>query len=80
MDQEQSLHLIHLHLPHCLSQGRSGGAMVLGKLSVPAHPTNLYYCRARAYCACLGAGGHCLDIFLSSILFPFSRCVGEGPI
>ena len=28
-----------------------GGAMVLGKLSVPGRPTNLNYSRARAYCA-----------------------------
>ena len=36
-----------------LLRGRewSGGAMVLGKLSVPGHPTNLNYSRARAYCA-----------------------------
>ena len=32
-------------------RGWSGGAMVLGKLSVPGRPTNLSYSRARAYCA-----------------------------
>ena len=32
-------------------RGWSGGAMVLGKLSVPGRPTNLNYSRARAYCA-----------------------------
>ena len=31
-------------------RGRSGGAMVLGKLSVPGSPTNLDDSRARAYC------------------------------
>ena len=33
-------------------RGLSGGAMVLGKLSVPRRPTNLDIGRARAYCAC----------------------------
>ena len=32
-------------------KGWSGGAMVLGKLSVPGRPTNLNYSRAKAYCA-----------------------------
>ena len=34
--------------------------MVLGKLSVPGHPTNLDYSWARAYCAWCGWGlfGH----------------------
>ena len=32
-------------------RGWSGGAMVLGKLSVPGRPTNLNYSRVRAYCA-----------------------------
>ena len=31
-------------------QGWSGGAMVLGKLSVPVRPINLNYSRARVYC------------------------------
>ena len=34
----------------------SGGAMVLGKLSVPRRPTNLDYNRARASCACSRCG------------------------
>ena len=34
---------------------------MLGKL--PGRPINLDYSRARAYCACIGAGGGCLDIF-----------------
>ena len=32
--------------------GWSDGAMVLGKLPVPGHPTNLDNSGARAYCAC----------------------------
>ena len=45
--------------------GWSDGAMVLGKLPVPGRPTNLEYGRA------VGAGGGCLDIFLSSIISLF---------
>ena len=33
------------------SVGWSGGAMVLGKLPVPEHPTNLDFSRARVCCA-----------------------------
>ena len=43
-------------------RGWSGGAMVLGKLSVPRRPTNLDKSRARAALA-VCAGGGCLDIF-----------------
>ena len=59
-----------------------GGAKVLGKLSLPGHPTNLDDSRARAYCACSRCGWGCLDIFfLSSILFPFpSLSLGDGSI
>ena len=32
-------------------RGWSGGAIVLGKLSVAGRPTNLNYSRTRAYCA-----------------------------
>ena len=48
----------------------SGGAMVLGKPSVPGRPTNLDYSRARAYCACSGCGWGCLDSF--SLVYHFS--------
>ena len=34
----------------------SGGAMVLGKLSVPRRPTYLDNTRVRAYCACSRCG------------------------
>ena len=44
--------------------------MVLGKLPVPGRPTNLDHSRARAYFACSGVGGGCLDIF--SLVFHFS--------
>ena len=36
--------------------GWSGGAKVLGKLSVPGRPTCLDDGRARAYCACSRCG------------------------
>ena len=50
--------------------GWLGGAKVLGKLPVPGRPTHLDYSRARAYCASVGAGGGCLDIF--SLIYHFS--------
>ena len=60
-----------LSLPIC---GWSGGAMVLGKLSVPGRPTNLDYCRARADCACSRCGwglfGHFFLIYNFSLLSP----------
>ena len=43
--------------------------MVLGKLPVPGRPTYLDYSRAKAYCACGGAGGGCLDDF--SLIYHF---------
>ena len=44
---------------------------MLGKLPVPGRPTNMYYSRARAYCACSGCGGGgCLDIF--TLVYHFS--------
>ena len=36
--------------------GWSGGAKVLGKLSVPGRPTSLDDSKARAYCACNRCG------------------------
>ena len=43
---------------------------MLGKLSVPGRPTYLDFSRARAYCACIGAGGGCMDVF--SLICHFS--------
>ena len=64
--------------------GRSGGAKVLGKFSVPGRPTSLDDSRARAYCACSRyvPGWGCLDIFYPhlSFLFSFSLSLGDGPI
>ena len=54
--------------------GWSGGAKVLGKLSVPGRPTSLDDSRARAYCACSRCGwglfGHFSLIYLFSFLSP----------
>ena len=43
-----------------MTLGWSGGAIVLGKLPVPGHPTNFDYSRTREYCSRCGWGlfGH----------------------
>ena len=59
--------------------GWSGGAKVLGKLSVPEHPSTLDNSRARAYCVCNSAYGGCLDIFSFVYLFSFlSPSLGDS--
>ena len=64
-----------------INWGRSGGAKVLGELSVPGRPTSLDDSRARAYCTCSRCGwglfGHFSLIYL---LFFFSLSLGDGPI
>ena len=53
-------------------EGWSGGAKVLGKLSVPGRPTSLDDSRARSYCACSRCGwGFVWTFFLSSIFTLF---------
>ena len=44
--------------------------MVLGKLPVPGHPTNLDYGTARAYCACSWCGW--VVWTFSSLVYHFS--------
>ena len=65
-----------------LISGCSNGVMVLGKLPVPGHPTNLDDSRARAYCACNRCGwawfGHVFSRL--SFHFSFSLPLGDGPI
>ena len=56
--------------------GRSGGAKVLGKLSVPGHLTNLDNSRTKAYCTCSRCGW---GLYGLVCLFSFlSPSLGEG--
>ena len=63
-------------------QGRSGGAMVLGKLPVTGRPANLDNSRASAYCACSRYGWGLFGLFFShlSFLSSFSLSLGDGPM
>ena len=45
--------------------------MVLAKLAVPERPTDLDYSRAGLTVLVAGAGGDCLEIFLSIIFYLF---------
>ena len=62
--------------------GWSGGAKVLGKLSVPGRSTSLDDCRARAYCACSKCGWRLFEHFFPhlSFLFSFFLSLRDGPI
>ena len=73
---------LHLNLTNCTKGGWSGGAKVLGKLSVPGRPTSLDDSRARAYCSCSRCGWGLFGHFFSrlSFLFSFSLSLGDGPI
>ena len=46
-------------------------SMVLGKLPVPGHPTNLIRVGQGPTALAVGAGGGCLDIFSLSYHFSF---------
>ena len=62
-------------------RGWSGGAMVLGNLPVPGHPTNLITVKQGPIALAVGAGGGGLDIF--TLIYPFSSfslSLGDGPI
>ena len=63
-------------------QGRSGGAMVLGKLPVPGRPTIWITVGQGPTALVVGAGGGCLDVF--TLIYPFlssfSLSLGDGPI
>ena len=64
-----------------LPRGWSGGAMVLGKLSVPGRPTILITVGQGPITLAVGAGGGGLDIF--TLIYPFSSfslSLGDGPI
>ena len=53
-----------------LQEGRSGGAMVLGKLPVPERSTIWITVGQGPTALAVGAGGGCLDIF--TLIYPFS--------
>ena len=74
--------LCHKQPGSSCSRGWSGGAKVLGKLSVPGRPTSLDDSRARAYCACSRCGWGLFGHFFSHLyfLFSFSLSLGDGPI
>ena len=58
--------------PSIWKRGWSGGAKVLGKLSVPGRPTSLNDSREKAYCACSRCGwGFVWTFLLSSVFFSF---------
>ena len=63
---------------HTSMRGWSGGAKVLGKLSVPGRPTSLDDSRARAYCACSRCGWGLFGQFSLISLF-FLPLLGRGP-
>ena len=62
--------------------GWSGGAMVLGKLPLPGHPTIWMIVGQGPIALAVGTGGACSDIFYSSLSFlsAFSLSLGNGPI
>ena len=59
------------HLYFLSSRVWSGGAMVLGKLPVPGRPTIWIIVGQGPTVLAVGAGGGCLDTFLSSIISLF---------
>ena len=60
---------------------RSGGAKVLGKLSVPGRPSHLDNSRGQGPIElAVGASGGCLDSVSLVYLFSFSLSLGDGPI
>ena len=62
----------------CFYWGWSGGAMVLGKLSVPGRPTIWVTVGQGPTALAVGAGGGCLDIFtLIYHFFPLSPSLWE---
>ena len=73
---------LHWSLFFAVKWGWSGGAKVLGKLSVPGRPTSLDDSRARAQCACSRCRWGFFWTFFPhlSFVFCFSLSLGDGPI
>ena len=66
---------------YLVPRGRSGGAMVLGKLPVPGRPTILTTVGQGPIALAVGAGGGGLDIFTLIYSFSsFSLSLGDGSI
>ena len=63
-------------------KGWSGGAMVLGKLPMPGHPTIWMTVGQGPIALVVGAGGGLFGHFYSplSFLSSFSLSLGDGPI
>ena len=76
------LHCIHSLTSNLGLRGRSGGAMVLGKLPVPGRPTIWITVGQGPTALVVGAGGGCLDVFtlIYPFLYSFSLSLGDGPI
>ena len=68
--------------PTALTVGWSGGAKVLGKLSVPGRPTIWITVGQGPAALAVGAGGGLFGHFYSylSFLSSFSLSLGDGPI
>ena len=65
-----------------LERGRSGSAIVLGKLPVPGRPTAWMIVGQGPIALAVGAGGGLFGHFYSplSFLSSFSLSLGDGPI
>ena len=72
--------MVVLGLATLSDRGWSGGAKMLGQLSVPGRPTSLDDSRARACCACSRCGWGLFGHFYShlSFLSSFSLSLGVG--
>ena len=65
-----------------MQAGRSGAAIVLGKLQVPGHPTFWMIEGQGPFALAVGAGGGLFGYFYSSLSFlsSFSLSLGDSPI
>ena len=60
--------------------GRSGGAMVLGKLSVPGRPTIWMIVEQGPIALAVDAGGVVWTFYSLSLLSSFCLSLGDGPV